>query len=103
MLTLLSFNSAEAVIDNPLTVGSFTDLVAAIADILLYVLTPIAVMYLIYAGFKFVLARGNPTELVDARKTLIWTLVGIVILLGAATLATILSSTLSDLGVGVLP
>jgi len=86
---------------NPISSPSISLLIASIVQIILFVLTPIAILYLIYAGFLFVAARGNPTKLVDARKNLIWTLVGIVILLGATVLSTIIKNTVAGLGAGL--
>ena len=88
---------------NPISSPSISLLIASVVQIILFVLTPIAILYLIYAGFLFVAARGNPTKLADARKNLIWTLVGIVILLGATVLATVIKNTLTALGAEVLP
>lgn len=91
----------EAKLTNPIGTNSIQVLVDRILDIIIAIGTPIAVLFMIYAGFKFVWARGKPAELEDARKTLMWTIVGIVILLGAELLSNVVSGTITQLGSGL--
>lgn len=58
----------------------------AIVEIVLRIAGMIAVGYVIWAGFKFVLSRGNPSEAAKARQTIIDAVIGAVI----ASLATVL-------------
>ena len=88
-------------ISNPLNVGSIEELIAAILNIITAIGTPIAVLFMIYAGFKFVSAQGNLEKIKDAKETLMWTIVGIVVLLGASVLSTVISGTIQQLGVGL--
>lgn len=60
---------------------------------------PIAVLFIVWAGFKFVLARGNPGELTTARRNFLNVLIGIGIFVGATLIANIIVNTLKDLGV----
>lgn len=43
----------------------------------------VAVLIVTLAGFKFVLARGNPQELAKARNTIIDALIGLIICISA--------------------
>lgn len=61
---------------------------------------PIAVLFIVWAGFKFVLARGNAGKLDEARKNLMYTLIGIGIFLGAWLIATVIANTVNSLGAG---
>jgi hypothetical protein len=78
---------------NPLAATSITDL---IAKILLYVqgigLTFLTLM-LIYVGFLFVNARGNPEKVGAAKTALLWTVVGGLLLLGASAMAQAIAAT----------
>ncbi|MBU1557798.1 pilin [Patescibacteria group bacterium] len=104
-LLLPSLASAEVVagggIKNPIGVDSIQELIDAILQIVIAIGTPVAVLFLIYAGFKFVTAQGNPAKVGEAREYFMWTLVGIVILLGASLLSSVVSGTIDQLGSGI--
>jgi hypothetical protein len=42
-------------------------------------------------------ARGNPEKVGKARNALLWTVIGGLLLLGASALATVITSTISNL------
>ena len=54
---------------------------------------PILVLALVYSGFLFVKAQGNPTEIETAKKAFFWTVVGGVVLLGSSILAGAIGGT----------
>ena len=66
------------------TIGA---LVVDIANLVTQIAIPIVVMFLIYAGFLFVSARGNTKQLEDAKKTFYWTIIGAAVVVGARALA----------------
>ncbi len=68
-----------------------------ILDALMLFLVPIVVLFIIYAGFLFVMAQGNDLKLTKAKSVLGWTLVGAAILLGAKIITTVLSSTVTNI------
>lgn len=82
---------------DPLGVKNFCDLVRSLLNIVLAIGVPVAVLFLVWSGFRFILARGNPTELGIARKNFYFVIIGIAIFLGAWTLATIISATIQTL------
>ena len=88
-------------IDNPLNASSIQGLIDSIIKIMIEIGTPIAILFLIYAGFLYVKAMGKPAEVTKAHQALLWTLVGIAVLLGASILAKIIAGTISQLGAGV--
>jgi len=93
-LPLVSF----AQIQNPL--GGVSDIPSFVARILGYVVRVggiIAIFAFIYAGFRFVQARGNPTELKTAREIFKNTVIGVAILLGAQIIASIIVGTIKTL------
>ena len=88
-------------ITNPLgNINSFCGLIKAILQAVISIGIPIAVLFIVYAGFKFVLAMGNPVKLDEARKNLMYTLIGIGIFLGAWLLALVIANTVNSLGAG---
>ncbi len=60
-------------------------------------MVPIAVLAIIYSGFLFVAAKGNPGKLEEAKKIFYFTLIGIAILLGAEILSKVIESTVTSL------
>lgn len=87
----------DVTIHNPISTNNFQDFVAAVLDIVLQVGIPIVALFLIYSGFLFVKARGNPTELETAKKTFIWTCVGAAVLLGAWVIANAIGATVNEI------
>jgi len=88
-------------VQNPLGgINSFCGLIKAILSAVIAIGIPIAVLFIVYAGFKFVLARGNPGALQQARQNLLYTLIGIGIFLGAWLLALVIANTVNALGAG---
>ena len=59
---------------------------------------PLIALAIIYCGFLFVSARGNPEEITKAREALIYTLIGAAILLGSYALALLIRNTVTSLG-----
>ena len=87
-------------IPNPLA-SQNSSLMSLITDILNKVVMPIAAVFvtfwIIYAGFKYVIAQGKPAEIEKAHKTLLWSLIGAGILLGAAAISQVVQKTVEGL------
>ncbi|MES3005422.1 MAG: hypothetical protein V4664_00555 [Patescibacteria group bacterium] len=60
--------------------------------------TMIAVFFIVYAGFKYVMAQGDPAKLKSAHSMLLWACVGTAILLGAQVIADVIANTVKQLG-----
>lgn len=82
---------------DPLGVKNFCDLIKALLNVVLAIGVPVAVLFLVWSGFRFILARGNSTELGNARRNFYYVIIGIAVFLGAWTLATIISATIQTL------
>ena len=88
-------------VQNPLGgINSFCGLIKALLGAVIQIGIPIAVLFIVFAGFKFVLARGNAGKLEEARKNLMYTLIGIGIFLGAWLIAVVIANTVNSLGAG---
>lgn len=79
---------------NPLKVDTLQALLVDILGFIIQIGTVIIVLMLVLTGFKFVLARGNPTELSKAKEMLVWTLIGALIILGSKAIAMGVQSTI---------
>ena len=85
-------------LDNPLAGGGIDNipsLVEAILDIVLTIGVPIVAIAIIYSGFKFIAAQGNPEKLKEAKQTLLYVLIGAAILLAAWAIAQAVFSTVA--------
>ena len=59
--------------------------------------TIVIVLMLVYVGFLFVTARGEPGKITTARTALLWTVVGALVLLGAQAISLGIQSTVQAL------
>lgn len=87
-------------IENPLKADSITGPNGLINDLInavQIIVAPLIVIFVIYAGFLFVTARGNDRKLETAKKTLLYVLIGAAIILGAEVLSTLIENTADNL------
>ncbi len=92
-------DGSTAVLQNPLgNIDSLPKLIDAILGAVVELGSVLLVVMLVYVGFLFVLARGNPEEISKARSALIWTLIGGLILLGAKAIEVVITATVAGLG-----
>lgn len=82
---------------NPLNVSTICGALKLFLNALLTLAMPVAVLFLVYGGFKLVLARGNPKQLQVAKRNLFWIIVGIAIFMGCWVLGQILANSLNSL------
>lgn len=59
--------------------------------------TPIVALAIIYCGFLFVKAQGNPEEITKAKEALMYTLIGAAILLGAVAISKLVVETVTTI------
>ena len=81
-------------------IGGVTDLmsfVQKVLDVILTIGVPIVALAIIYCGFLFVFAQGDPTKIKAAREAFLWTIVGAAILLGSWVLAQALNGTIKEI------
>lgn len=88
--------------DNPLTLGEDATISSFIAQIINNIIVPIgavvSVVFIIYAGFLFVTARGSEDKLKSAKTALLNAVIGTLIILGAWTFAQVIEGTVNQLG-----
>jgi len=75
---------------NPLQFNSFNEFLVGILNIVIIIAVPIIVFFIILAGFKYVTARGNATQVQDATRALTYAVIGGVLILGAVAIAGII-------------
>ena len=79
-------------LDNPLKVDTIEELLYEILQIFIVIATPIVIFFIIYAGFMYVTARGNPANLEKAHRALIYALIGGVLIIGAVAIGEIIKN-----------
>jgi hypothetical protein len=84
-------------LQNPLAFGSIPAFIAGALKVLVMVALPIISLFIVYAGFQFVMAQGNPGELTKARQNFIYVVLGALLILGAWSIAVLLGGTVSQL------
>lgn len=83
------------------TVQKIAGIITGFACWLIGIVLAVMVIFLVIAGIRYFLAKGNDTKTADATKNLTWTLVGILVILGTnviiATVANVLGGSYSFL------
>jgi len=82
---------------NPLKFCSISEFLNALLDVIILIGVPVVVFAVIYAGFLFVTAQGNVEKINTAKKVIIWTLIGAMLVLGSKALALAIQGTVNDL------
>lgn len=98
-----SNNNTTITIDNPLgdKVNNLPSFIYMILDIVFQIGAVFAVLAIIYVGFMFVSARGDPEKLQTARRAFLWTVIGIALLLGGRLVASVIGGTVSQVSTGI--
>jgi small-conductance mechanosensitive channel len=73
-------------LENPLGDKTFSELIDAIAVIVMKIGAVAAVIFIIWSGFLFITARGSEEQLKKAKATFTWTIIGTAVLLGASVI-----------------
>ena len=83
---------------NPLKATSLSALVTDIMKLIVRIGAIVVILMLVYVGFMFVTAQGEPAKLTMARQALLWTVVGALILLGAEAISIGIQNTATAIG-----
>lgn len=89
---------------DPLCFTNIYDFVQKVLEAFVALAIPILSFFVIYAGFKYVMAQGNSAKLKDAHENFKWLVIGAALILGAWTLALLIKDTVNSVtGVGEAP
>lgn len=87
-------------IQNPLGTNgpqNLPDFIVKVIEIIMYVGVPLLVIAVIYAGFLYVKAQGNSEALKKAHQTLLYTVIGGFLLLGAFVISKAIGDTVKEI------
>ncbi len=83
-------------LQNPLAFDSLEGFIVAILNVIIVIATPIVVIFIILAGFKYVMARGNANEIQEATRALTYAVIGGVLIIGAVAIAEIIKGLVTS-------
>lgn len=90
-------NTNAGTLANPLKFKTLDDLINAVLAAVVQLGGTILLFMLVWTGFKFVVARGNEEKIRDARRALLWTIIGGLILLGATAIKLVVQATVTSI------
>ncbi len=82
---------------NPIQASNIQTFLLKIIEVLLVFALPIIILFIMYAGYLFVVARGVPAKIEEARSALLWAVIGGVIVLGANVIFAVINGTIKAL------
>lgn len=82
-------------VESRIKFGTIEDLLVGILNIFIVIATPIIVLFIIYAGFLYVTARGNAQQIQQATRALTYAIIGGVLVLGAVALSQIIANVVN--------
>ena len=88
---------AHAALENPLKFPSIQAFIEGVLNAITIVALPVIAFFIVFAGFKFITAQGNETELNNAKKNIVAVLIGGSLILGAWVLSTLIGGTVTQL------
>jgi hypothetical protein len=93
---------AQAVIQNPLGGGSqsLCGFIKNILNVVLAVAIPFIVLFIVYAGFLFIFARGKPAEIERAKRNFLYVIIGTFVFLGCWVLGQVVANTINAIEQG---
>jgi hypothetical protein len=84
-------------LENPLKFSSLERFIEGVLQAIVMIALPIIVAFIVYAGFKYIFARGNASEIGKAHENFKYVIIGTILILGAWVLATLIGGTVSQL------
>ncbi len=81
---------------SPIKSPSLQQLIIDVLGILITLLTPIVVIFIVLAGFKYVTARGDASKTKDATRALTYAIIGGILIIGAIAISRIIGGIVSE-------
>lgn len=89
-LPLINIEATNNAIENPLGAESFTELFLGIADWVAGVAVSVAVLMVVIGGIQYMVSGGSEEKVATARKTIQWSLIGLMIIVASWGLLQVL-------------
>lgn len=82
---------------NPIKADNLIELLNLVVDAAMYVLIPLIVLAIIYTGFLFIKARGEPKAITDAKQMFMYVIIGAAIILASKLIIALVTNTITSL------
>lgn len=89
--------AGQRCLENPLRFTSIEKFIEGALQAAVMIALPIISVFIIWAGFMFIKARGKPGEISTARQNMVYVLIGATLILSAWVLATLIGGTVTQL------
>lgn len=89
--------SGSTCLQNPLRFSSIERFIEGVLQAVVMIALPIIVAFMVYAGFKYIFARGNAGAISEAHRNFSYVIIGTILILGAWVLATLIGGTVTQL------
>ncbi|HWO07123.1 MAG TPA: pilin [Candidatus Paceibacterota bacterium] len=89
--------AGQKCLQNPLRFPSIEQFIQGVLQAIVMIALPIITIFIVYAGFKYISARGNPSKIGDAHRNFMYVAIGAALILGAWVLATLIGGTVTQL------
>ncbi|HEY4476190.1 MAG: hypothetical protein UY24_C0001G0032 [Parcubacteria group bacterium GW2011_GWA1_48_11b] len=86
--------STAVCITNPLTACTLTDLIDGIINFIFTIALAITPIMVIVGGFMFITGGGDPAKITQGKQLLLWTAIGLTVILLAKGLVAVLRNVL---------
>lgn len=96
---VLAQAAQDAMLKNPLSqeFQTIPRFIEGALKVMVMVALPIITVFLVYAGFQFVLAQGNQESLTKAKRNFLYVIIGALLIMGAWIIATLIGGTVTQL------
>ena len=84
-------------LQNPIDSDNIQEFIDSLMTGVVELLTPVIVLMFLWTGFLFIKAQGNGEKLTEAKKSLMYTIIGAALVLGADGLSHVLQSTFTGI------
>lgn len=90
-------------IDNPIgeKINDIPALIKVALEFVVKIGGPVIVFFIVYSGFLFISAQGNKDKMKKAKDTLLYVIIGAVVVLGAFVISKIITGTVEQLREGI--
>ncbi|MDB5255265.1 MAG: hypothetical protein JWL92_641 [Candidatus Nomurabacteria bacterium] len=85
-------------LQNPLSgISTIPEAINKILSIVIRIALPLIILAFIWAGLKFIFARGKPDQLKEAKNMFLYTIIGTLLILGAWTITSAIVGTVNSI------
>jgi hypothetical protein len=83
-------------LNNPLSsISTIPEAINKILSIVIRIALPLIIIFFIWSGLSFILARGNPKKIEEAKNMFFYTVIGTLLILGAWTITNAIIGTVN--------